>query len=354
MPGPENLRRGIFPIRTPAKETVPVLPKPDLRGTAPPGSPESGKLPTKKPLIQRLVNNLALRIALAAAAIAEGTGAVITELTNDQPRSAQTIRADLAWPWNLTKSAVEDIKGMFSKDEVPPFFDNNADHQFLQAGINANPIASTELSSALKGSIKPLEEKSFPQVEMLLPVQLNPNERVEVSKRWVRSAFNPIAEKTDNLVFGRTITIPKEGTKIIVPVENAEVFQISPYVVNGQSYFNGVLVRFKGPDNTVYELAIETENEVTDLGAMDIIKKAPTIGKDGKYIGPIMHKDTLDLKGLVLPPGTPILISNKDNVVIAFYLDAYSPTYPKGLPSNFNLIQDQQGNGKILYLPATP
>ena len=328
---------GIIPTRE--RTATPVRPRPEVRPT--PALPQPEKPPTKKSLIQRLTGSLALRALLATGALGGAGYADYQEI----PAVHQAV--DSAF--------LDHLKGFFNKEvPVTSTFDNNADFQVAQAGINANPIASTELNSALKDSIKPLEEKSYPQVEMLLPVQLSPNERVEVSKIWVRSAFNLITEKTDNLVFGRKITIPKEGTKIIMPVENAEIFQISPYVVDGQSYFSGVVIRFKGPDDTIYELAVETENEVTDLGAMDIIKNAPTIGKDGKYIGPIMHKDTINLKGLTLPPGTPILISNKDNVVIRFDLSAYSPTYPKGLPSNFNLIQDKQENGKILYIPATP
>ena len=339
MANQEGAGRGIFGITAPTRERTATPVREREKELAPPPTPQEVRDANAGKLAPRGILKKVLDTAKKHPVVT--TGATLAAI-------AGGVAAFEAYQGNIPgiHRSVEEA--------IPTHFDNNADHQLLQAGINANPIASTELNTALKDSIKPLEEKSFPQVEMLLPVQLNPNERVEISKFWVRSAFNPIAEKTDNLVFGKEITIPKKGDKIIVPVENAEIFQISPYVVDGQSYFNGVLIRFKGPDNMVYELAIKSSNEVTDLGAMDVIKNAPTIGDDEGYSGPIMHKDTINLKGLALPPGTPILISSKDNAVIRFHLAAYSPTYPKGLPSGFNLIQDKQDPAKIIYLPATP
>lgn len=60
---------GIIPTRERTGTTV--LPKPEVRPV--PASPEQGKRPTKKSLIQRMAGSLAVRIALAGTALA-GTG----------------------------------------------------------------------------------------------------------------------------------------------------------------------------------------------------------------------------------------------------------------------------------------
>lgn len=53
---------------------------------------------------------------LAALGTVETTGAIVNEQINQQPISAHSVVQDLAWPWNLGKSAIEDIRGLFSKN----------------------------------------------------------------------------------------------------------------------------------------------------------------------------------------------------------------------------------------------
>lgn len=71
--------------------------------------------PKRKKEGQRVHIKTRIALAVLATMAVETTGAVITEQTNNQPLSAHTIPVDLVWPWNLTKSAVEDIHGLFKR-----------------------------------------------------------------------------------------------------------------------------------------------------------------------------------------------------------------------------------------------
>ena len=75
MAAPRESGRGIFGLVAPTRErtTTPVLPRPAPQPETTPVSPEPGKPPGKKPLIQRLAGNLAVRVILAGTALA-GTG----------------------------------------------------------------------------------------------------------------------------------------------------------------------------------------------------------------------------------------------------------------------------------------
>lgn len=93
MATPKEL--GISRISTPPQErtAVPVLPRPEVKPT--PVSPEPGRTPTRKSLIQRLARNLAIRIAFGGLVLASagGYGAYrIAESNNTQhPPAVETI-----------------------------------------------------------------------------------------------------------------------------------------------------------------------------------------------------------------------------------------------------------------------
>lgn len=108
---------GVIPTRE--RTAPPVLPRPDVRPT--PVSPEPGRGKEKKGVGRKARIALA---GLAALGTVETTGAIVNEQVNEQPVSTQSVIEDLKWPWNLGKSAAEDISGMLHK-EPPSVFDNS-------------------------------------------------------------------------------------------------------------------------------------------------------------------------------------------------------------------------------------
>lgn len=322
--------------RKPQEVSAPFIPKKPRTITIPkpifPEEPEKQKKGIGKKIKAGLV-------VLAGLAVLEGAGAVATQLINNQPMSVETIKTDLAWPWNLGKSAIADISDLFRKKEavvvVSPTPDNKTARQTVQAGVNLNPTSIKEAPSLIE--IKPVEKGKFPDVTILLPLKLKAGEKVGIRTNWIRNAFNPVnPESKEDVAYGKIITIAQKGTEIIVPVANAEV-GIGTKTVGTETNMSSLSVIFYGPDGTKYSLAIMLNGQdIRRLQPTDLIKKTLSEGKNR----------------LPLPLGTSIATTAVDNLEVEFSLFTYPVGYSESVPCDFSLAEKEE-NGKrfIAFIP---
>lgn len=220
----------------------------------------------KKPLL-----GTKARLALATLIVYAG-GAIINEQFNDMPFSPHSvIVSDAIWPWNLGKSAVEDLQRVFNKEAVvPSTFDNKAGKatfgennitritpQEAQAksllepkvtvdnkgtvivttllpGIFPLVITPTEINSELSGkSSAPLAEKFFPTPkDFTLPIPKN------AYYLMFRGSPEMLPNQDPNLVYmihifyydaktNKSITLDYENNKGWVPADGQKTIELS-------------------------------------------------------------------------------------------------------------------------------
>lgn len=190
------------------RTAVPVLPKPEVR-PVPPVSPkqEKGPSPTKKTLIQRLAENLAVRLALVGTALG-GAGYAAYENVPAIHSAVDSAFLDHLKGKSVTEASIN--------TEV---FDNNA----LRGTIsNENTLVLSP--EEIKRTFPPIIIDSVNNSSTILfPFQLPEGTKSQFTKTTVvpkdnPSGFSNQAEKVDIL----TILLPI-GTKIINPIEGAHV-----------------------------------------------------------------------------------------------------------------------------------
>lgn len=240
--------------------------------------------------------------------------------------------------------------------DVPPSFDNKADEQIIKVGANTVTVSQDQLPNLMKDSIKPVVKGEYPDISLLLPVKLNSNQSVTESTYYL-DVYNWMTggNKTEHMALGKEFIIPNKGTEIIVPIEDAEIFQLTPRKLNSdlQPFFSGILIRFKGPDKTPYELLITAQKS---LMPMEILNQAPLIGENGFYVAGFNQNP--ELKGLPLPAGTSIIKTSQDNAHVYFALGTSASKISNlnvdsasGIGFNFDLLTiKDNGNEKIAVI----
>ena len=218
------------------------------------------------------------------------------------------------------------IPGVRRTVDIPPTYDNKADKQYVSLGANTKIVTTDDLPTILDNGTKPLAENSFINESMIFPVKVSPGEQIEVETSYVEGIFNPVmGGELDRLPVGKILTIPKSETAIMVSLENAEIFQFTPYIDSntGKSYFNGIALQYFGPDGTRYVLRVISDY-IDQFVPLDTLKNVPVVSPlDLIHYNPNAQKG----KGLSLPPGTSILKTIASNARIEFDLDSYSPNY---------------------------
>lgn len=298
--------------------------------------------PERKPLSKK---ELYIRLIGALAIIAGTMGmGVKHHFDFDVPTTPAGIWQDikgipLEYPYTIAKwQQNKTVDKEFEKPVLSTFNNNEVDRQLIQAGVNAIPVSQEELPSLLENSIKPLGEGKFPDVTILLPVMLGVDQKIAVRRDWVDQAWNPITQKP-GLEFGKIITIAQRGTKIIVPVEKAEV-SIGTTNVQGKDYVSNFSISFKGPDNTLYGLLFYSPEDIRGLQPTDIIKKALADGK----------------KKISLPIGTPFATTDIDNLVVSASLHTHLAVPLQGgtsdLRSKYSFATREDGGRQVIvFLP---
>lgn len=344
-----NSERGgrILGIGAPPRERTapPVLPRPDVRTV--PVSPEQGKPPKKKR--EKRIGRKA-RIALAGLAVlgaGEITGAVIAEKTNNQPLSTRTIPADLAWPWNLGKSAVEDIQGLFK-------------------GKTSSPEASVFDPTATSGVIKPSMIERLPQeeiakldpftkiddrntIQVLYPIDVstskNPNVSIEYKKSLNISKttgnqshleqqgfYNAFYSK--NIPSGTIIYAPVDG-KLILYTDSGNIPPI-----NDRDYSTATIdFQVNGKD---YRMII-TGGKKNRGDIFNTLTNAPVIGSSKMSREEVAK---INNQAISIKRGNPILQVAEDKIDFKFWIRG-----------DFDQSKAYKGllNGQeVIFVPETP
>jgi len=282
--------------------------------------------------ISKIVKNVVLS-TIGVLMAADAAGATATELTDKKPffhdpqegivqKAGYDLLHPLGWIGNIKTPPQEII--------VSPTYDNNADKQGVQAGINATPVSEQELPALLKDAIKPVEPNKFPKPKILLPFKLTDGETLDIETYFTKSYNDINPELTgEPLASGKNFMISKKGTEIIVPVEGASV-SVGTDIMQNKSYVTSYVIIFDGPDGTKYNLVITTPEDVRQISPSDLIKNA-----------------VADNNGAIADAtvGTTIATTSSDNVKVNIRLFAYTANHKDGLPCNFDLVEKNE-NGK--------
>lgn len=302
---PENIAIVSDRILAPDAPTVaPLTPRPDVAV-----EPKPRRIGTKT------------RIALAGLALLETGGAIANEQFNEQPIGTQTVIQDLAWPWNLGKSAVEDIQRLFQGKTSSPeasVFDPQADKQTVKAGVNTIAVSETELKKAYEAQSA---QNRDGRPTVVFPLKFTADgQRVDYEYQ------KPLSPFTDGTVIefpGTIKTNLDKGMEIVVPAENAEVFQFQPQIIDGKQYFVGLWIKFQQNGET-YAFGVSGADVRTFIPIGEVVN-APLV--------PVNKGGTLLLadakNGLKLPVGMPVARVDRNTILEeGFNFSRYNPNNP--------------------------
>jgi hypothetical protein len=275
-------------------------------------------------------------VVLAAASI-EGVGAGITEKTNKVPMTGETIKADLAWPWNLGKSVVEDVQRLFEKksDVISNFPDKGT-------LTTDNSITITNLGDIKNISAIPAIPTVKNDIYLLQPIEgldvTNPVEygmnldgksgggspfpeeyTQEAIKNNVRNAF-----VFKNIPEGSVIVAPVDGVLRYIAFENSNVKDV------------GATISFTAPDGT---------EESVDIGGYDTVHMAPLIDSIIPFNGNNSPGDVISIQ---VKRGQPIMKTlNSGDVSMSSIAQPDKTNSSNIYPNNINLLSlPNPKNGK--------
>lgn len=328
----------------------------ELTGTrTAPTTPDRHKTKVKEGEEKGLSKGAKLALAgLAALGTVETTGAIIQEQINHEPLSATTIPADLMWPWNLGKSAVEDISRVFRKEiSVPPTIDNSANKIVVKTGVNAIPVNTGEIVSLNQGieTVKSIvkNEGDFPivpEIKALLPAQLINQGSVEITTVYGASYRNPTTGEPmpQFLAYKDIFLVNAKGTEIsagmlygIGEVKSIMVFRNPPLegydVPQTLPYRNDITVRFATEEGPIFDVKMKaSDDDIRQIVPLDIVKNAPILPRKHASKGhPIewTQEDTMR-QGTLIDSTTRLLKTNYDNSHLWYSVTAIFPNNPVG------------------------
>lgn len=224
-------------------------------------------------------------------------------------------------------------------DQLPSSQIITAAKTIFRPDTNGITVSQEELSTLLQDAVRPPNEKTkTADISLLFPIKGPVNQNILVENIAYCSTSGRIG-------WERTFTIPTKGSEIIVPVDGAEVFRATPRIVDGKSYFTGILIRFTGPDNTEYELVVRPTGGVQSLSFDSILpalQDAPEIGVNGLF-SPFDPKFQ-DIKGKSLSAGTSVLKTINNNAGLSFSLRVNKNGTLFPTSSSFDFLQQQQKN----------
>jgi hypothetical protein len=139
-----------------------------------------------------------------------------------------------------------------------------------------------------------------------------------------------------------------KGQGIIVPTENAEIFQMTPKTVNGKEYFRGVFIKWEQNGQT-YMLGLSTPSDVRTLEPLDNIKGAPAIPTDTTG-SPVFNEAK---NGLKLPLGTIVCKANLSNPDMNFILNRYNASNGRWESVKPNFVTDTATGQTRLVVEST-
>lgn len=289
---------------------------------------------------------------IAAGFIASSSAAADHHVSTPEDLNLPGITRDISsipgqmWNWGMT--AKDDIERLLHRDgtftsrsetngvKANEIFDNGADKQTARVGVNAKPIPQDVALALTKENPPQLHEGDFPTLPLIFIGKFTNGGEAIIETDYVDQAYNPITQQPDRLNTGKEIIFTKAGTELAITLEEFEVFQIDPLVVKDTPYFAGVVLRFNDPDQ--YTMSIQAPEDIRHLAPTEIIKNAPTVGENGKYLGNIHYEKIKNQKGLIVQGGIPILRTTEDNTRVRIGAGPILDKYPKGLPARILFI----------------
>jgi hypothetical protein len=140
--------------------------------------------------------------------------------------------------YELGSRGIINIPGIHQKIDVPPTYDNNAEINYIKAGVNVQPATAQQISDFLNAAPPVIEasapgDKNIPQIEIMDPVIPQGNETIKITKSIYSLPENPEIVQSNtgySLNKGDPFHIPLiEGTKTI----DAKVALLAPGNVSG-------------------------------------------------------------------------------------------------------------------------
>lgn len=234
--------------------------------------------------------------ALALLALIEGAGTIVSEQINDQPVSAQTVKAGSAWPWSLSLSAIQDVQRVLNR-EAPSTFSVTAERGVIgentivrlpqeeidklfptafgklrEDGDNTiltipQPISKSEREKAERaGVIVPDQQYEIREDKGTLQLQYP----LDLSQSSDPNAQIPFAKSYGGLIAAdRLASLQKEGYYDTLEFQNVPKGTIVQAPLDGYlviSRTNGVrhdpnkvtngFIDFQGPNGIIYRLLI--------------------------------------------------------------------------------------------------
>jgi hypothetical protein len=269
--------------------------------------------------------------AVAVASVIEGTGAVITGLTSHAPVTAETIKTDLAWPWNLGKSTASDVQKTIESNSGGIY--NFPDKGTLNPN---NSVVITDLQIIKDIPTLPTTPTVKNDVYLLEPVE---NLDVVNSVQYGmdlggKSDMNPIfpekyrQEAIKNNVKNMLLeeNIP-EGSVIIAPMDGVLCYYAME--VPGGTV-GGAAIDYTAPDGTVQSVSIAGWGGSTNLDMTPLIEGLTP------YTGNNAPGETVFAS---VKRGQPIMITlQPGNIVMEAEAQLNGSDSTDSWPTNINLI----------------
>lgn len=326
---PQQLGQPVLAMATETGTIALPLPKPISPDTDTRGKPTRQRKP-QETKGRRILRNIGFSV-LGVVAIAEIAGALYVEYDDPKPTSVHTILdEDLQWPLDLAFSKLRPAKpepishpiSISSPDDgntntaiespakkpetISSAFDPKADKGTIGIGDNLIPAMPDVIREAYREQL----EKNTKGPTVVFPVKFTaPRQTIDYEYQ------KPFSPGKDSLT-GEPVTFERPGSikvllnkgqEIIIPAENAQIFQLKPSTIDDQKYFAGFFIKWE-QDGEIYTLNI--------------------VGVDARTLKPlgdaVNAPVVTDLKqaenGLKLPFGTPVAIVDFER----FYDDPYN------------------------------
>jgi hypothetical protein len=286
-------------------------------------------------------------VVLGSLLALEGAGATFTELTDKEPflknpayttqlgfiqKAGYDILHPLVWIKNL------------QTENISPEFNANAKQGIIAEGINTISVSQEELTQLYKD--QSAKNKDNPTV--VYPVAFTAD-----GQRTDYKYLDPI-KQTDSAT-GQVFYLEKPGSinvgitkseALIVPSDNAEIFQFKPITLNGKEYFIGVFIKWE-QNGQMYGLRIGASTDVRTLNPLENIKNAPFVPTN--EAGTLLLSEAKD--GKKLPLGTAICKVDLSNPNVKLNFDKYNPENGRWESIKPIFVTDNSDGQKKLVLP---
>lgn len=248
--------------------------------------------------------------------------------------------------------ASQDIPGQIaewftSEAPTPTAFDSSVNKSSVENGINAVTVLKTDL-------LKEYVEQSAQNKDSKNPTAIFPVIFTAPGQRVDYEYQKPFIAGTDSQT-GQPVTIEKPGTihakfnkgeEIPVPVENAEIFQFPPRIIDGKQYFVGVWMKFQQNGET-FAFGISADDVRTFIPIGEVVNAPLVPVNEG---GTLLFSNAKN--GLKLPFTTPVIRVNiETNLSSGFSFSRYNPETGRWESKRPNFVTDKSTGQSKLMLP---